>query len=75
MPTFTIKYMETQQREWMIEVEAKDQEAAEQLFGENNEDPWLLVGEEKAAWSLGCDEEGEATYTLETDWEIEENLT
>ena len=75
MPTFTIKYMETQQREWMIEVEAKDQEAAEQLFGENNEDPWLLVGEETAAWSFGWDEEGEATYTLETDWEIEENLT
>ena len=75
MPTFTIKYTEMQNRQWLITVEAKSLEEAEQLFEENGEDPWRMVGDEKATWTLGSDEEGEATDTLETDWEVEEDLT
>ena len=72
MPTFTIKYMEMQNRQWLIDVEAKDLEEAEQLFEENNEDPCGMVGNEKATWTLGSNEEGEAVDTYETDWEVEE---
>jgi hypothetical protein len=75
MPTFTIKYMEMQNRQWSIDVEAKDLKEAEQLFESNNEDPWFMVGGEKATWTMGSDEEGEATDTLETNWEVEEDLT
>jgi len=75
MPTFTIKYMEMQNRQWSINVEAKDLEEAEQLFEENGEDPWRMVGDEKATWTLGSDEEGEAIDTYETNWEVEEDLT
>ena len=75
MSIFTIKYTEMQNRQWLITVEAKSLEEAEQLFEENGEDPWRMVGGEKAAWTLGSDEEGEATDTLETDWEVEEDLT
>ena len=47
-------------------------EEAEQLFETNNEDPWRMVANEKATWSLGSDEEGFATDTYETDWKVEE---
>jgi hypothetical protein len=75
MSIFTIKYTEMQNRQWLINVEAKSLEEAEQLFEENNEDPWRMVGDEKATWTMGSNEEGEATDTLETDWEVEEDLT
>jgi len=71
MPIFTIKYMEMQNRQWLINIEAKDLEEAGQLFEENGEDPWRMVGDEKATWTLGSNEEGEAVDTLETDWEVE----
>jgi len=31
-----------------------------------------MIGDEKATWTLGSDEEGEAIDTYETNWEIEE---
>jgi len=72
MSIFTIKYTEMQQREWEIDVQAESLEEAEQLFETNNEDPWRMVANEKATWSLGSDEEGFATDTYETDWKVEE---
>ena len=75
MSIFTIKYTEMQNRQWLITVEAKSLEEAEQLFEENGEDPWRMVVDEKATWTMGSDEEGEATDTLETNWEVEEDLT
>ena len=75
MTKFEIKYTEMQERLWTITVQAESLEEAEELFEANGEDPWRMVGGEKAAWTLGSDEEGEATDTLETDWEVEEDLT
>ena len=72
MSIFTIKYTEMQNRQWLITVEAKSLEEAEQLFEENGEDPWRMVDGKKATWAWDSNEEGEAIDTYETNWEVEE---
>ena len=71
MPTFKIRYTEMQERLWVLSVEAESLEEVEQLFEDNNEDPWLLSTHEKVEWDLGSgDDEGEAIDTYETNWEV-----
>ncbi len=72
MPTYQIKYTEMQERLWVLSVEAETIEKAEALFEAYDEDPWRLVGAEKANWIWDSGEDGEATDTYETNWEIEE---
>ena len=72
MPIFQIKYTEMQERLWVLNVEADTIEKAEALFEANNEDPWLMSIHEKCNWAWDSEDEGEATDTYETNWEIEE---
>lgn len=72
MPTYQIKYTEMQERLWVLNVEADTIEKAEALFESNNEDPWLMSTHEKCNWAWDSGDDGEATDTYETNWEIEE---
>ena len=71
MKIYTLSYTEHQQREWYIEIEAESVESAGDIFEANGEDVWAMVGNKKAKWAAGSDEEGEAVDTYETDWEVE----
>ena len=72
MPMFQIKYTEMQERLWVLRVEAETIEKAEALFEAHDEDPWRMVGNDKASWLWDSGEDGEATDTYETNWDIEE---
>ena len=72
MTTFEIKYTEMQERLWTIVVEAESLEEAEELFDANNCDPWCMIDGKKATWAWDSNEDGEATDTYETNWEVEE---
>ena len=75
MPIFKIRYTEMQERLWVLSVEAESLEEVEQLFEDNNEDPWLMSTEENVDWDWGSgDDEGEAIDTYDTNWEIEESV-
>ena len=72
MTKFEIKYTEMQERLWTITVQAESLEEAEELFEANGEDPWRMVDGKKATWAWDSNEDGEATDTYETNWEVEE---